>query len=84
MKKLIPIIVSILFAFSLTGLCFAADKVPKAEKKAEEKAEEKYEKNAAEKYEKNAAEKYEKLNKIPDAGALPNLCGSPNKPSWCP
>ncbi len=41
MKKLMSIIVSILFAFSLTGLCFAqapAAPAPAPEKKAEELA----------------------------------------------
>ena len=43
MKKLMSIIVSILFALSLTGLCFAqvpATKAAEPEKKAEKKAEE--------------------------------------------
>ncbi|MCX5846168.1 MAG: hypothetical protein NTW12_07400 [Deltaproteobacteria bacterium] len=52
MKKLMSIIVSILFALSLTGLCFAQAPVTKAaepEKKAEEKAEKKAEKKKVKK-----------------------------------
>ena len=52
MKKLMSIIISILFALSMTGLCFAqAEKttVPKDEKKVEEKAEKKAEKKKVKK-----------------------------------
>lgn len=54
MKKLMSIIVSILFAFSLTGLCFAQDKpaAPAPEKKTEEKAEKKIEKKKVKKAQK--------------------------------
>jgi len=50
MKKLMSIIISILFALSVTGLCFAqAPAAPKEEKKVEEKAEKKAEKKKVKK-----------------------------------
>ena len=59
MKKLMSIIVSILFALSLTGLCFAQDKpaAPAPEKKTEEKAEKKAEKKKVKKAKKAKKEK---------------------------
>jgi outer membrane biosynthesis protein TonB len=61
-KKLMSIIVSILFAFSLTGLCYAQDKpvAPAPEKKAEEKAEKKCEKKKVKKEKKAKKAKKEK------------------------
>ena len=51
MKKLMSIIISILFALSMTGLCFAqaTAPAPKEEKKVEEKAEKKAEKKKVKK-----------------------------------
>jgi mannitol-specific phosphotransferase system IIBC component len=58
MKKLMSIIISILFAFTVSGLCFAADPAvaPKEEKKAEEK-----------KAEKKKVKKAKKAKKAPKA-----------------
>jgi nitrate reductase cytochrome c-type subunit len=58
MKKLMSIIISILFALSMTGLCFAAEPgAPKEEKKVEEKAEKKAEKKKVKKAKKAKKEK---------------------------
>ena len=60
MKKLMSIIVSILFALSLTGLCFAqvpATKAAEPEKKAEKKAEKKKVKKAKKAKKEKKAEK---------------------------
>lgn len=59
MKKLMSIIVSILFALSLTGLCFAQDK-PAAPAAPEEKAEKKVEKKKVKKHKKHKKAKKEK------------------------
>ncbi len=66
MKKLMSIIVSILFALSLTGLCFAQAPAPKAaepEKKEEKKAPEK--KKKAKKVKKAKKAKKEKKAEEP-------------------